>query len=351
MPSKREGFRIIAYCSLLMIYSTFMVDKAVKIKRGAFSLASYHIGSTVPLTAPVADHLLRPVQVEQDKVADEIKPVHNMEISNDFVSQFEEIFADPDSNANFASLIIKNREVYCRKGQLKRLSRSRYFIQMLQKGLRRHRDNSQHQTHSQLKLLDKLMSNSSNVVPVLIKHDDSNGCYPAQQHDKYLFPRLAWSIPIDNNNNWCAVAGMPSYKAWRDWSKRTKDDKDYWQDTFRANNDEYPWEDKLNKAVWRGATTFNKGLYGNLDFHDIPRVRLVEIARESTLIDAAFHKLVGKYEDESQTPSHIRELLEDSIPLNEMMRYKGESSSNVPQISYVYIPIVIEYFCLLPSNH
>ena len=316
MSTKRAGFRIIAYCSLLIIYSTFIVDRAVNIRRGiSFSSSSHHLDTYVFAETHIQDHFVeshpqpQSVRVEGIKPNDQALSANNTKRTHhDFIPQFEEIFSNPDAYDSFSALIVKNGGVYCRKGQLSKLSRARYYVQMLQKGLQQLRNNN---------------INISDVIPVLIKHDDSNGCYPAEKHDKYAFPRLAWSIPFDNNDNWCQVAGMPSYKAWRDAGKKIDGDK-YWHHIFKTNDKEYPWHNKLNMAVWRGATTFNKGLYGRLDVDDIPRAKLVMKAKESVLIDAAFHKLVGKYDDEGEISSHVRRFVSNSIPLNQMMKYKGE---------------------------
>ena len=302
-----------AYFSLLLMYSTIMIDRAVNIKHSIiFSLPSYIVSPVSP--ASIQDHSKIPVPDKQLSTSMDASS-NIIHIPNDFVAQFEEIFLNPNDYTNFAALVIKDGNVYCTKSQLKNLSRARYYVQMLQDGIRQRKDNM----HLQM------APDASNLIPVLIKHDDSNGCYPSKQHDKYMFPRLAWSIPLENGDSWCAVVGMPSYKAWRDFSKRTKNSDEYWQSMFRSNDKQYPWKDKLNMTVWRGATTFNKGLYGHLEFDDIPRAQLVEKAGESRLIDAAFHKLVGKYEDGAQTSKDVRKMLKESIPLKDMMRYKGES--------------------------
>jgi hypothetical protein len=308
-----------------------MIDNAVNLRRAVIiSLPSYRSGvSVVANVAPIPDHLLQPLSTVRLETkpdnADAVSMSTPSDTSHDFARQYLEIFNNPNAYTNFAAVLIKNGNVYCRKDQVNNLSRARYYVQMLREGIGLHINKIMQQEYDTLSLLDRSFTNSSTLIPVLIKHDDSNGCYPAKQYDKYAFPCLTWSIPLHNDDNWCAVSGMPSYKAWRDAnSKKARDEKKYWPSTFRKYNEKYPWSDKLNMAVWRGATTFNKGLYGHLDFHDIPRVKLVEMGRKSNLIDAAFHKLVGKYEDTTQTPSYVRQLMGDSIALDEMMKYKGK---------------------------
>ena len=121
--------------------------------------------------------------------------------------------------------------------------------------------------------------------------------------------------------SWCAAIGVPSYKAWRDLRK-TKDKKADWETTFQDNEERYPWSSKRDQAVWRGSTTYNKALFGHLPFHEIPRARLVEESRRHRhLIDAGFHKIVGKYENSRWINGTM---MADAIPLRDMMRYKGE---------------------------
>lgn len=230
---------------------------------------------------------------------------------NAFLDQFENTLTNNpfalsvNSSSSFAALILKGGKIYCRKSQMTALSRSRYFVQMLTEGL------EQYDPQYEASYID-------NNVPILIKHDDSNGCYPATRTDKYNFPRLTWSIPYDDS--WCLAVGMPSYKMWMDLNHKSKRT----QNAQTDNNDIlYPWNAKNSKAVWRGSTTCNKGLYGNLPLQDIPRSKLVKSSMEKPdLIDAGFHKLVGKYKNMDM--NERSRMLKDAIPLDEMMKYKGE---------------------------
>ena len=83
-------------------------------------------------------------------------------------------------------------------------------------------------------------------------------------------------------------------------------------------------------AVWRGSTTCNKAMYGHLPLVDMPRSKVVQLSLvRPDLIDAAFHKLVGKYNvpiANNSSSSSIANvvILKEPIPLYEMMRYKGE---------------------------
>ena len=136
---------------------------------------------------------------------------------------------------------------------------------------------------------------------------------------------------------------MPSYKTWRDLNHRDK--------ITEESHQKFPWNKKIPKAVWRGASTFNKGLYGHLAFSgksvnpfrfcvggrlrkkhyltqcrplsEIPRSKIVQSSlRRPDLIDAGFHKLVGKHTQNTTNESTM--LLKKAIPLYNMMAYKGK---------------------------
>ncbi len=237
----------------------------------------------------------------------EVKAIKDDEqvFASKFVSKFEEIIsADVDSNqtAKFAAIVLKQGKVYCRASQKEHLSRGRYFVQMLQQGL----------------LDEQAQASAIHLkydLPILLKHDDSSGCYPATRTDAYHFPRLTWAVPVNNTaNEWCNVIGAPSYKAWRSLKQRKT-----WDTVFRGNEKLYSWSNKINTAVWRGSTTSNKGMHGHLELLETPRGMLVRQGQNNTLLDVGFHKVVGKYENAPIDPN----LLKDPIPLEQMMSHKA----------------------------
>lgn len=238
----------------------------------------------------------------EESIADTKRVDHHV-VNNNFVSKFEEIITSTLYN-KFAAIVLKQGKIYCRSSHKEKLlmSRGRYFVQMLQQGLR-----DQQPSASSLKY----------DLPILLKHDDSSGCHPATQTDAYLFPRLAWAVPLNSNitNQWCSAVGAPSYKAWR-----TLKEDGSWETMFRKNEKLYPWSKKINKAVWRGSTTSNRGMYGKLELQEIPRGMLVFNGINKSFMDVGFHKLVGKYE---RTIQHNHEIMKDPIPLEQMMKYKA----------------------------
>ena len=298
----------------------------------------------------------------------------NSNITNDFIRQFKDTLynnnsnnatKDTSSNNNFAALILKDNKVYCRQSQIQTFSRARYFVQMLREGLIR---KQQHDDDIDRGIL----------LPILIKHDDSNGCYPNIFHDKYDYPRLTWSIPADtsttssnvssndNRRSWCQAIGMPSYKMWKDVKKKNNQ---------ISKHKKYPWDSKINKAIWRGSTTANKSMYGHLPLNEIPRSKLVQLSLSTdkdddtdsrSLIDAGYHKVVGKYHldkdsgrrtnskddgqvNDSSSSGIDGRMLKEAIPLEEMSKYKGKQKAD----EAIHRPCHIELFFsrLLLSSH
>ena len=317
MVSPRKG-RTTMCCVILLMHTIIMVEVA----RNLVS----HITAT--LSSPLLHESSRRGLRETNSFRAPTMSKGEKKVqrsNNDFLDRFEDTLTNNPTSAsastsNFAALILKQGKIYCRKSQIKNLSRSRYFVQMLRQGFKQQQ---QHIAPSGVV--------SQSGFPILIKHDDSNGCYPDTQTDKYGFPRLTWSIPVGNATNharnvrqsnpsrWCSAIGMPPYKTWRDIKGRDGDAKgaDY--------EEHYPWKTKLSKAVWRGASTCNKGMYGHLPIEDIPRSKLVQSSlKRPDLIDAGYHKFVGKYQDVGKEDESRRRMHKESITLEDMMKYKGK---------------------------
>ncbi len=310
--SSNKNARIAIYCVLLLAYSVFIMNFG-----GHLLLPFAGISSMLFETRPPMNHMRHALNVNKKRVFS--KMVMNYGRRNDFISKFTETLSNNQTSANnFAALILQGDKLFCRKSQMKTLSRGKYFVQMLRQGLVKYPNRT------------KIVGEKNpwiNGIPILIKHDDSNGCYPSTRSDKYGFPRLTWSVPTNMTGPftsplppWCSAIGMPSYKMWRDLNNNEHEILS----AALNSNDAFPWNAKISKAVWRGSTTFNHGLYGHLTLLDIPRSRLVKSSLERPdLIDAGFHKLVGKYNDVSIDYFNINRMMKDTVPLKEMMRYKG----------------------------
>jgi len=337
LPRKGSGAKGVLFTVLLM-YTIALIEM------GHFTKLSMSYSTTMTtISSSSMPQMKTDNSPKLRRVLSESSYRINSNITNDFIRQFKDTLynnttKDTSSNNNFAALILKDNKVYCRQSQIQTFSRARYFVQMLREGL----DRKQHHEDDD--------TNIGILLPILIKHDDSNGCYPNIFHDKYNYPRLTWSIPADtttsssntssNDNSWCQAIGMPSYKMWRDVSKKNN---------RISKHKKYPWDSKINKAIWRGSTTANKSMYGHLPLNEIPRSKLVQLSLSTdkdddtdsrSLIDAGYHKVVGKYhlddkgsgrrtnsKDDGQvnnSGSIDRRMLKEAIPLDEMSKYKGK---------------------------
>lgn len=343
--SPRKGARTLTtFCILLLMHTIVIMELGQSLTS---QFATITILSSTPSSLPqhTIQSSISKRRILRDTGRFNRRRTTEQQHIDGFIEQFKDSLAtnatsssiDNVTAKNFAALILKGNKVYCRSSQIQSLSRARYFVQMLREGLKQQQQ--------------PMTSNVSNdIVPILIKHDDSNGCYPTTQHDKYGYPRLTWSIPANTttgaamhgskssfSNSWCAAIGMPSYKQWKDVynKKRRRSQINNNNSKHLPNNHNevrYPWHNKVSKAVWRGSTTANKSIYGHLSFKDLPRSRLVQISNDRPdLIDAGYHKFVGKYENGTTTmmDDESRRMLKEAIPLDDMMRYKGKLYSKV----------------------
>ena len=120
------------------------------------------------------------------------------------------------------------------------------------------------------------------------------------------------------------VVGMPSYETWSLFHRSHKLEKD-WEGAFQTNEKQYPWSSKINKAVWRGSTTYEGSQYHESELGETPRGKLVKTSMEhSNLIDGSFNKINQKFQSR-------RHELADQFTVSKrisprgMMNYKGLS--------------------------
>ncbi|KAL9189116.1 hypothetical protein ACHAXT_011606 [Thalassiosira profunda] len=321
MPPRRKGERLALGGALLLLYGLSMRE----VGRGVLSRA------TAVLTAPLLldprasggrRRLLRGRKPRRALAGYPGTPTIDDERGggrNAFLDRFESVLATnatsatDASSANFAALVLNEGKVYCRQSHMKSMSRARYFVQMLRRGVKQYD-----------------LPKGYPSLPILIKHDDSSGCHPGQG-DKYGFPRLTWSIPANatthirgsdgppasEDPSQCWAVGMPSYKMWSSLRQRQRQTTQ--DDSETSISTRYPWRQKIRRAVWRGSTTANRALYGRLPPREVPRAQLVRSSLERPdLIDAGFHRLVGRYDGVT-----MKGMLKKAVPLEEMARYKA----------------------------
>ena len=95
-----------------------------------------------------------------------------------------------------------------------------------------------------------------------------------------------------------------------------------WNEAFASQSSKYQWSSKINKAVWRGSTTYNP-IYRGATLNATPRGQLVQKSIENPdLIDAAFTRLAQQYASrEEELSNHT--ILTKRMEFDEQMNYKA----------------------------
>eukprot|EP00970_Alexandrium_tamarense_P006145 scaffold1033_cov205-Alexandrium_tamarense.AAC.4 len=228
----------------------------------------------------------------------------------------------------FVPLVLENGRLLCRKKHRYQLSafRTRFVAQMIRRGLELQ------------KKKNKKQDSTYNSIPIIVMDVDGNGCNIAAHRDDFPFPRLTWSTPSQKHGDksWCNVIGMPSYETWK-YYHRTHSTYLDWEATFVQNEVQYPWSRKLDKAIWRGSTTYEVSQYGDAtSLQDIPRGQLVQLSREHPeLIDAGFHKINQKFEKRKQELKGETNVVRRMVG-SDMMRYKEYFYEDIqPNVHYI----------------
>jgi hypothetical protein len=239
----------------------------------------------------------------------------NLTISNAFVSTFRDVMLRPVFDMeNAVPLILHNGQLLCRAAHKHQIMNMRVLstLQMISRGL------DLNYYHSTLPLQDV-------GLPILLMNGDGMGCNVATHTDIMLFPRLSWAVPAPKHgDDWCHGIGMVSYETWNAFHK-THDKHFTWDATFANDEKRYPWETKIPKVVWRGTTTHEQTQFGDAEFLDIPRAKLVKASIDNPeIIDAGFTAIIQKFEkDKEELAKQTR--VADFIKTVDQMKYKGTS--------------------------
>ena len=239
--------------------------------------------------------------------------VKNITITNEFVSTFQEVMLRPVFDMeNAVPLILHNGKLLCREAHKHQILNMRVlsFLEMASRGL-------------ELNYYQATLPLSDVGLPILLMNGDGMGCNVATHTDNMPFPRLSWAIPAPKHgDDWCHSVGMVSYETWNAFHK-THDKHFTWDDTFANDEKRYPWDKKIHKVVWRGTTTHEQTQFGDAEFSDIPRAKLVQASIDNPdIIDAGFTAIIQKFEkDKDELTKQTR--MADYIKFVDQMKYKG----------------------------
>ena len=264
-------------------------------------------------------------QQQQQKTADITRARYGppTNTTNPFISKFENVLLSNNlDNDIFVPLVFNNNNqpILCRKQHLKQLSyyRTRFFTQMVRTQLR-HLKKRQSKKDLQNNNLDD--DEDGIGLPILQIDADECGCNVHYHRDDYGYPRLAWST-FSPKHGVCSAISIPSYETWKYYHRTHKLSQD-WETTFIQNDRSYPWSTKINKAVWRGSTTYEGSQYSSSELKDTPRGKLVLKSMEHPeFIDAAFHKILQKFKVQKKELKD-QFTVSKRMNLKDMMKYKG----------------------------
>jgi len=226
---------------------------------------------------------------------------------------------DPNKRL-FVPLLLQNGKLLCRRRHKHKLSwfRARKFIEMIRMGLMQQKSNFPFSISS-----TNSTSSLEGGLPILLSEGDDLHCNVVTKQDHTPFPRLSWSIVAPKHGTWCQSIGIPSYSNWHFYHRNFQKQSD-WVSKFQQNDEQYPWSNKSNNAVWRGSTTYDAPQYNQSSLNETPRGQLVKKGMEHpALIDAGFTRLIQKFENDKKAERETSVSKGKGMSMSDMMKYKA----------------------------
>lgn len=121
----------------------------------------------------------------------------------------------------------------------------------------------------------------------------------------------------DKEEEPCIPLAIPTYTRW----KKRKSGQE-WKALFQRQHADYPWETKMNKAVWRGASTGYIPKYPY--WRHLPRAKLVQYSLDyPTLIDAGINEEYSLRNKTEVEEMKLNGFFKDRIEMQEFQKYKA----------------------------
>jgi hypothetical protein len=244
---------------------------------------------------------------------------------NDFIADFTHALVpsviEPHLNTErppdggflvFTPFILQDGTLLCHREFEIRFDRQATFIDMIRATLSSCGDDIPH--------CDSKWTTWPRLLPLMLLHTDQNGCSVVERSDMFAYPRLSWSQPATKyGDDWCNTISVSEPS---NWNKFQNMDQSSWDAKLASNLENYPWSSKINKAVWRGSTTYHPSLWG-VELNDTPRGKLVQTSMtHPDLIDAAFVNLAQYYKGK-EGELRNRTIIAQKIPFDEQMTYRA----------------------------
>jgi len=159
---------------------------------------------------------------------------------------------------------------------------------------------------------------STEPFPFLFAWHDFVTC----REEPYLtgIPFFAFlTFPSLNSEEKCTPLATPTYEQWRKY--QNIENSTHWDAVFQKQDEDYPWNHKIQKAVWRGAATGEKREYPN--WNDLPRTKLVKLAVENpAIMDARFTGFSNRNESEKKEIINFG-LMGSRMEMKDYQKYKA----------------------------
>jgi hypothetical protein len=160
-------------------------------------------------------------------------------------------------------------------------------------------------------------------LPLMLFHGDGNGCDVIKRSDDFKYPRLSWHMPAAKyGDDWCNVISIHTYANWESFRGMAQSK---WDAKIKSNKHKYTWSFKINRAVWRGSTTYPRFFGGSeTELNKIPRGKLVQLSmKHPELIDAAFVNIIQHYKGREEELRNQTIIAPSRMPFDEQMKYKA----------------------------
>lgn len=239
--------------------------------------------------------------------------------NNGFLISFEKLMSSTMRKDSYPliPLILKGGKIFCRRSHMAAIENSRmhWYVDMVNKGL------ELEQYHHNIASSDDVFQHG---LPIILDGNDVNGCDKDTKTDKFHFPRLTWSIfSPQYGKGWCNAVGAVSYTLWENFHNQHSH---MWDHSFSVMETEYPWQKKINKAVWRGTTTGVKPNGKRFTFFsELPRAKLVKKSAERPdIVDAGFTEFNQGWEQQKEDLiDQNRTISSSRMSFRSQMKYKA----------------------------
>jgi hypothetical protein len=221
----------------------------------------------------------------------------------------------PNPSSKFTLYMVDKGRLYCWRQHREQIAaegddRVQQFEELALATLARLKQNSQ---SSHEKYLDRnLLSIGTESMPFFLDRGDFESCRELD-HPFFTFATIVKERPEDP----CVPLGIPSSDFWKNYKNM---DSASWDSTFMEQHQRYPWNHKINKAIWYGSST---GHYTDGQTRkDLPWVKLIHFSiHKPSLSDSGISGF--SYRTKSEQRKIHDESTNSFMELEDFQRFKA----------------------------